>query len=82
MFNNAISQQRLAEHRRVLTAKFIADNPNTSCREVARKNGVNVSTVSRWLADAEFQSYVEMFRDKTVWVSTRAVHVKMSRVRR
>jgi hypothetical protein len=64
MFENSIKQQRVLRDRKVFVALFVAENPAFGVREIARGTGLNASTISRWLADEYFLSYVKMFRAK------------------
>jgi hypothetical protein len=62
LFDNEIKEQRVLKHRRVMVALLIADNPNESARSISRMTGLNASTISRWVADEDFMSYVCVFR--------------------
>jgi hypothetical protein len=62
MFDSSIKEQRVLDHRRVMIALFVAEHPSDGVREIARSTGLNASTISRWMADKEFMSYVKMFR--------------------
>jgi hypothetical protein len=62
LFDNEIKEQRVLHHRRVMVALLMAENPNESARSISRMTGLNASTISRWMADEEFMSYVHIFR--------------------
>jgi hypothetical protein len=62
LFENAIKEERVLAHRRVMVALLMAENPDLSARGLAKKTGLSASTITRWMSDAEFMSYVKMFR--------------------
>ena len=62
IFDNSIKEKRVLKLRRMFVAKIMAENSEWSFRQLANATGLNVSTISRWAADPDFASYVEMFR--------------------
>jgi hypothetical protein len=66
LFDNEIRDERLMKHRRVIIAKLIAETPGASIRSIARMTGLNASTISRWMADEDFNRWVRIWRDPPV----------------
>jgi predicted DNA-binding transcriptional regulator AlpA len=62
LFENAIKEERVLKHRRVMVALMMAENPSLSARGLAKQTGLSPSTISRWMTDDDFMSYVKMFR--------------------
>ena len=62
LFENAIKEERVLKHRRVMVALLMAENPDLSARGLAKRTGLNPSTITRWMTDEDFRSYVKMFR--------------------
>ena len=64
LFENAIKEERVLQHRRVMVALLMAENPNLSARGLAKQTGLSHSTITRWMSDDDFMSYVKMFRSR------------------
>ena len=62
LFKSVLKEERVLDWRRTMIAKFVAENPTLSHRQIAKSVGVNVSTISRWMGEEKFQSYVRMFQ--------------------
>lgn len=62
LFESAIKEDRVLKHRRIVVALIMAENTGASAREIAKRIGMSPSTVTRWMADEDFMSYVKMFR--------------------
>lgn len=62
LFKSTLKEDRVLKWRRTVIAKFVAENPTLSHRQIAKSVGVNVSTISRWMGEEDFQRYVRMFQ--------------------
>lgn len=62
LFKSTLKEERVLKWRRTMVAKFVAENPSLSNRQIAKTVGVNVSTISRWMGEEDFQRYVRMFQ--------------------
>jgi hypothetical protein len=63
LFGSTIKEQRASDERKMIVARFISDNPSADGREIARRTGLNASTISRWMADEDFMNLVRLFSD-------------------
>ena len=61
LFENSIKEQRVNHERQIMIAHLMSQNPGAGVREIARMTGMNASSISRWLANEKFLSYVRMF---------------------
>ena len=62
LFHNSIKEDRILKHRRVMVALTLAENPGASARTIAKRTGLSPSTITRWMSNDDFRSYVKMFR--------------------
>ena len=62
LFENTIKEDRVLKHRRVMVALIIAENTGASARQIAKRVRMSPSTITRWMSDQDFMSYVKMFR--------------------
>ena len=62
LFENTIKEDRVLKNRRVMVALIIAEHTGASARQIAKRVRMSPSTITRWMSDQDFMSYVKMFR--------------------
>lgn len=61
-FNSEHKKARELKDKKFMAAAMLAENPDLSDRQLAKKLGVNASTVNRWKGD-DFDRKVNLFRN-------------------